>query len=129
MVDLKPHGPVALPRANALPVRHTGEVEGHGPRVVDVGRGAIGHSGPGRDVEGPWCAGVHRLEAANLLRVDVANEAVVLPVVGLAHILPVAPSTAYQHLWKCVVAAGAHRRAKSEGNAHQHSGRRGGCVR
>jgi len=128
VIDLEPHGPVALPRADALSIRHTGEVKRHGPWVVDVGRGTIGHHGPGCDVEGPWGAGVHRLEAANLLRVDVANEAVVLPVVGLAHILPVAPSTAYQHLWKRVVATGAHRCAKSEGKAHQHFGRRGGCV-
>lgn len=51
--------------------------------------GRVRDGRPGRDAEGPARGLVRCLEARHLLGGDVADEAVVLPVVGAADVLPV----------------------------------------
>ena len=58
--------------------------------MVDSLVGAVGQGGAGSDGVGCLGGGVVGLEASDLARVDIADEAVVLPVVGPADVLPVA---------------------------------------
>ncbi len=89
LIHLEPHGTIAIPGTDALPVRHAGQIELHGPWMVDVGAGTVGHRGTGCDIEDRRSRSRGRLEAPNLPRGDITDEPVALPVVGLPDLLPV----------------------------------------
>ena len=123
VVHLEPHGTVAVPRLDVLSIGDAGQVELHGARVVDVGVGGVFHRGAGRDGQNILSRGRARLEAANLSRVDIANKAVVLPVVGPADVLPVGAAA---DLGKGVVGASAEGGAQESKGGGQHGE---GCGR
>ena len=114
---LEPHSAVTVPRVDALAVGDAGQVELHGARVVDVGANRVCHRGASCHAERLGGGSGGGLEATDLRRVDVPDETVVLPVVGLADMLPVGTAV---DLGEGVVCAGTEGRAQDRKGRRQH---------
>lgn len=91
MINFEPDRARTIELVNRLPIWHLGHVKLHRPRVEDGGDRRVAHGRPGGDFIGRTRGLVRGLEARHLLGgYAVGDEAVVLPVVGAADVLPVA---------------------------------------
>lgn len=89
LVHLEPDAPAAVPRLGRLALGHAGHVHLHWTGMVDVGARREADRRARRDVDGRRAA--HREGvASDSFRLDVADEAVVLPVGCLDHVYPLA---------------------------------------
>ena len=125
MVYLEPDSALSSPAVDILTIRYSSQVELHWTRVVDIGSRAVCDGGASGDAESRLGRAVGRLEAPDLLRVYTVDEAVILPVIRLANILPVGSCSAVcPHLGERVVSTGADSNGEKERDGGKHGGQR-----